>query len=50
MDTQHRGRPARVVFLDRGTLPEEIGLRTLAFPNELVEFASTSADEVAERS
>ena len=49
MDTQHRGRPARVVFLDRGTLPEEIGLRKLAFPHELVEFASTSADEVTAR-
>ncbi len=46
---QHRGRPAHVVFLDRGTLPEEIGLRKLAFPHELVEFASTSADEVTAR-
>jgi len=49
VDTQHRGRPARVVFLDRGTLPDEIGLRKLAFPHELVEFASTSATEVAAR-
>ena len=49
MDTQQRRRPACVVFLDRGTLPEEIGLRKLAFPHEFVEFASTSADEVTAR-
>lgn len=49
MDTQNRERPARVVFLDRNTMPEEIDLRTLDFPHELVEFARTSADEVATR-
>jgi glycerate dehydrogenase len=49
VDTQHRERPARVVFLDRNTMPEEIELRKLDFPHELVEFATTSADEVATR-
>jgi glycerate dehydrogenase len=49
VDTQNRERPARVVFLDRNTMPEEIELRKLDFPHELVEFATTSADEVATR-
>jgi glycerate dehydrogenase len=49
VDAQNREGPARVVFLDRNTMPEEIKLRKLDFPHELVEFATTSADEVAAR-
>jgi glycerate dehydrogenase len=49
VDTQNRERITRVVFLDRNTMPEEIGLRKLEFPHELVEFATTSSDEVATR-
>jgi glycerate dehydrogenase len=43
------GPVARIVFLDRDTLPGEITLRRFAFPHELVEFATTSPDEVKER-
>ena len=46
---QNPERPARVVFLDRNTMPAEIEMRTLAFPHELVEFPTTSPDEVAAR-
>jgi glycerate dehydrogenase len=42
-------RPARMVFLDRDTLPEETVLRSFAFPHELVEFRSTRPDEIAGR-
>jgi glycerate dehydrogenase len=40
---------ARVVFLDRDTMPADISLRPFAFPHELTEFGATKPDEVAER-
>jgi len=42
-------RPARVVFLDRETLPPEIVLAPLSFPHQLVVHGRTRADEVAGR-
>ena len=42
-------KPARIVFLDRATLPVEIVLRPPAFAHELVTFATTSQDEVGQR-
>jgi len=41
--------PAKVVFLDRETLPPETTLAALAFPHELVAFGRTSLAQVAER-
>jgi glycerate dehydrogenase len=46
---QSSGRPARVVFLDRETLPPQIVLRPLQFQHELVVHGRTGADEVAGR-
>jgi hypothetical protein len=43
------GQAARVVFLDRDTLPEDIGLRRFDFPHELVEFGATSPADVGDR-
>jgi glycerate dehydrogenase len=43
------GLAAKIVFLDRDTLPGEIALRRFVFPHELVEFATTSPNEVKER-
>jgi glycerate dehydrogenase len=40
---------ARVVFLDRDTMPADISLRPFAFPHELTEFGATNPDQVAER-
>ncbi|WP_426414016.1 D-2-hydroxyacid dehydrogenase [Bradyrhizobium ganzhouense] len=40
---------ARIVFLDRDTMPAEIRLRSFAFPHELLEFGATRSDQVAER-
>jgi glycerate dehydrogenase len=40
---------ARIVFLDRGTLPAEIVLRPPDFAHELVTFDTTSPEEVARR-
>jgi glycerate dehydrogenase len=40
---------ARVVFLDRDTMPAEISLRRFAFPSELQEYGSTRPEQVAER-
>lgn len=40
---------ARVVFLDRDTMPPNISLRPFAFPHELTEFGATNPDQVAER-
>src|SRR5690606_8639713 len=39
----------RVVFLDRATLAEEIQLRRLGFPHELVVHEATAPDQVAAR-
>ena len=41
--------PARIVFLDRDTMPADISLRPFAFPHELLEFGATKPDQVAER-
>ncbi len=41
--------PARIVFLDRDTMPADIRLRPFAFPHELLEFGTTKPDQVAER-
>lgn len=38
-----------VVFLDRGTLPDEIHVRPLGFPHRLHTFDRSGPDEVAER-
>ena len=46
---QTRERPARVVFLDRNTMPADIELRALSFPHELVEYPTTDPDQVAAR-
>jgi glycerate dehydrogenase len=40
---------ARVVFLDRDTMPADISLRPFAFSHELLEFGATKPDQVAER-
>jgi hypothetical protein len=40
---------ARVVFLDRDTLPADVELRRFDFPHELVEFGATSPADVGER-
>jgi glycerate dehydrogenase len=40
---------ARVVFLDRDTMPAEISLRPFAFPYEWQEYGSTRPERVAER-
>lgn len=42
-------RPARVVFLDRGTMPHDIGLPPLPFPHELVLHERTAAQDVPAR-
>jgi glycerate dehydrogenase len=41
--------PARIVFLDRDTMPADISLRQFAFPHEFLEFGATEPDKVAER-
>lgn len=41
--------PARIVFLDRDTMPADIRLRPFAFAHELLEFGATEPDQVAER-
>jgi glycerate dehydrogenase len=41
--------PARIVFLDRCTMPADISLRPFAFPHEFTEFDITKPDQVAER-
>ena len=40
---------ARIVVLDRDTLPEDITLRAFSFPHEFVAFGRTKPEEVAER-
>ena len=40
---------ARIVFLDRDTMPPEISLRPFAFPHQLTEFGATNPEEVAGR-
>ncbi|MBQ0822233.1 D-2-hydroxyacid dehydrogenase [Microvirga sp. HBU67558] len=42
-------KTARIVVLDRDTLPEDITLRAFSFPHELVAIARTKPEEVAER-
>jgi glycerate dehydrogenase len=42
-------KTARIVVLDRDTLPDEITLRAFSFPHELVAFGRTKPEEVAER-
>lgn len=42
-------QPARVVFLDRNTLPADVNLRSLAFPHELIVFDATAPDQVRKR-
>jgi glycerate dehydrogenase len=42
-------KPARIVFLDRGTLPAEIKLRSPAFAHELVTYDETSPAQVGGR-
>ncbi len=42
-------RPARVVFLDRETLPPETRLRELGFAHEMVTYDRTAPEQVAER-
>lgn len=41
--------PARVVFLDRATIPPDVALKRMSFPHDLVEYDATSAEEVATR-
>lgn len=41
--------PARIVLLDRQTLPHDITFRDFSFPHELVQFDQTKPEEVAER-
>ncbi len=41
--------PARVVLLDRQTLPADITFRAFSFPPELVQFDHTRPEEVADR-
>ena len=47
--TSRPDRPARVVFLDRDTMPPETRLRPPGFPHELVVHDRTRPEEVAER-
>jgi glycerate dehydrogenase len=47
--SQATDRPARVVFLDRDTIPAETVLRTFSFPHELELFDRTTAEQVAGR-
>lgn len=42
-------KTARIVVLDRDTLPDDITLRAFSFPHELVAFGRTKPEEVAER-
>lgn len=41
--------PARIVLLDRQTLPHDITFRDFSFPHELVHFDQTKPEEVADR-
>lgn len=40
---------ARIVFLDRDTMPPDITLRRFGFPHRLQEYGATSPEQVAER-
>ncbi|MDE2364370.1 MAG: D-2-hydroxyacid dehydrogenase [Hyphomicrobiales bacterium] len=42
-------KKARVVFLDRDTMPTDVALRPFAFPHELQEYAATAPNAVASR-
>jgi glycerate dehydrogenase len=45
----HTASLVRIVFLDRDTLPPDIGLRPFAFPSDLREYGATAPEQVAER-
>ena len=45
----HPSPKARVVFLDRDTMPPDVTLRPLGFPHELTEYGTTAPEEVAAR-
>jgi len=42
-------KPARIVMLDRGSLPADVTLRPPSFAHELAVFESTTPDQVASR-
>lgn len=42
-------QPARIVWLDRETLPDDISVAPFSFPHEIVQFKRTELDQVAER-
>ena len=42
-------RPARIVMLDRGTLPGSVELRSPAFEHQLTTFDATAPEQVAQR-
>ena len=42
-------KAARIVFLDRNTMPADIELRRFAFPHEFVSFGATAPGDVAQR-
>ena len=47
--TVHASDRVRVVFLDRGTLPDEIVVRPFAFENDLTVYEASTAEEVPAR-
>jgi glycerate dehydrogenase len=49
MTSRSDDRPARIVFLDRGTLSPQARLRAPGFPHEMVVYDRTTPDQVAER-
>ena len=49
MTSSRPDRPARVVFLDRETLPPQTRLRPLGFPHEMVVYDRTVPEEVPAR-
>ncbi|MGY3238517.1 glycerate dehydrogenase [Bradyrhizobium sp. USDA 4472] len=40
---------AKIVFLDRDTMPSQVNLRPFAFPHDLREFSATKPDEIGDR-
>ncbi|SDA93788.1 D-2-hydroxyacid dehydrogenase [Sinorhizobium sp. NFACC03] len=47
--SNHPQNPARIVLLDRQTLPDDITIRAFSFSHELVQFDHTKPEEVADR-
>jgi glycerate dehydrogenase len=41
--------PARIVFLDRATMPDDITLTPFSFPHEIIAYDRTDAEQVTER-